>query len=158
MVKALIRVSKTLAAVSAILVILAALLACGETTPIPGGAVATVPAATEAAAPSSSPPTQGAEPTETPRAVPTATPRPGAATTPLPANFSTPEETTIPSSPETLETPTPGPIPVSIQRLIRFGGGNRADGVPSHQQVSRPGGSWCISTPAPQKSEPPRCR
>ena len=44
MVKPLIRDSKTLTAVSAILVILAALLACGEQTPTPGGEVATIPA------------------------------------------------------------------------------------------------------------------
>ena len=106
MVKALIRGSKTLAAVSATLVILAALLACGEQTPTPGGAVATVPAATEAAAPSSSPPTQGAEPTETPLPVSTATPGSNAATTPLPTNSPTPQGTEAPlratSEPETL--------------------------------------------------------
>ena len=89
-----------------VLVILAALLACGAQTPTPGGAVATVPATTEAAAPSSSPPTQGAEPTETPLPVSTATPGSNAATTPLPANSPTPQGTEAPlratSEPETL--------------------------------------------------------
>ena len=78
MVKALIRVSKTLAAVSAILVILAALLACGAQTPTPGGAVATVPAATEGSTSLPSPVTPAAEPTPpSSMALPTAAPQMG---------------------------------------------------------------------------------
>ena len=76
-----------------LLVILAALLACGETTPTPGGAVATVPATAEGATSLPSPATPAAEPSETPLAVPTATPGPGAATTPLPANTPAPDAT-----------------------------------------------------------------
>ena len=86
--------------------ILTALMACGEQIPTPGGAAATVPATTEAAAPSSSPPTQGAEPTETPLPVSTVTPGRNAANTPLPANTPAPEGTEAPlratSEPETL--------------------------------------------------------
>ena len=86
--------------------ILTALMACGDQAPTPREAVATVPATTEAAAPSSSPPTQGAEPTETPLPVSTETPERSAANTPLPANTQAPEGTEAPlratSEPETL--------------------------------------------------------
>ena len=89
-----------------VLVILTALLACGEQAATPRGAVATVPATTEAAAPSSSPPTQGAEPTETPLPVSTVPPGGNAATPALPANTQAPEGTEEPlratSEPETL--------------------------------------------------------
>ena len=79
------------------LVILAALLACGDQTPTSGGAVATVPASAGAATSAPSPVTPAAEPTETPQAVPTATPGPSAATTPLPANTPAPEATSEPT-------------------------------------------------------------
>ena len=49
-----------------VLVILAALLACGAQTPTPGGAVATVPATTEAATSAPSPVTPAPMQTETP--------------------------------------------------------------------------------------------
>ena len=75
------------------LVILAALLACGEQTPTQGGAVATVPATAEGPTSLPSPVTPAAEPTATPQATPTATSGPGAATTPLPANTPAPEAT-----------------------------------------------------------------
>ena len=83
------------------LVILAALLACGEQTPTPGRAAATVPAAAEGSTSLPSPVTPAAEPTETPQAVPTATPGPSAATTPLPANTPTP--------PSSMALPTAAP-------------------------------------------------
>ena len=69
-----------------LLVILAALLACGGQAPTPGEAVATIPASAGAATSAPSPVTPAPEPTETPQAVPTATQRPSAATTALPAN------------------------------------------------------------------------
>ena len=84
MVKPLIRGSKTLTAVSAILVILAALLACGEQTPAPGGAEVTAPAPAGAATSAPSPVTpepastdalvSTQAPTERPTAAPKATP------------------------------------------------------------------------------------
>ena len=74
------------------LVILAALLACGEQTPTQGGAVATVPTIAEGPTSLPSPVTLAAEPSETPG--------PGATTTPLPAN--TP-------APDTTSEPTPAP-------------------------------------------------
>ena len=80
-----------------LLVILAALLACGEQTPTPGGAVATVPAYVEGATSLPSPVTPAAEPTETPQAVPTETSGPGAATTALPANSPAPDATSEPT-------------------------------------------------------------
>ena len=52
------------------LVVLAALLACGEQTPTPGGALATVPATVEGSTSLPSPVTPAAEPTETPQATP----------------------------------------------------------------------------------------
>ena len=79
------------------LVILAALLACGEQTPTQGGAEATVPALAGAATSAPSPVTPAAEPAETPQAVPTETPGPSAATTPLPANTPAPEATSEPT-------------------------------------------------------------
>ena len=79
------------------LVILAALLACGEQTPTQGGAVATVPAPAEGSTSSPSPVTPAAEPTETPQAVPTETSGPGAATTPLPANTPAQDATSEPT-------------------------------------------------------------
>ena len=79
------------------LVILAALLACGDQTPTSGGAEATVPAPAGAATSLPSPVTPAAEPTETPQAVPTANPGPSAATTPLPANTPTPDTTSEPT-------------------------------------------------------------
>ena len=79
------------------LVILAALLACGEKTPTPGGAVATVPATAEGATSLPSPVTPAAETTETPQSTPTTTPGPSAATTPLPANTPAPEATSEPT-------------------------------------------------------------
>ena len=84
-----------------LLVILAALLACGEQTPTQGGAVATVPATAEGPTSLPSPVTPAAEPTEILQAVPTETSGPGATTTPLPANTPAPEATS-----ET--TPAPG--------------------------------------------------
>ena len=60
------------------LVILAALLACGETTPTPRGA--TAPATAEGSTSLPSPVTPAAEPTETPQATPTETTVPSAAT------------------------------------------------------------------------------
>ena len=94
MVKVLIRGGKTLAALAAaILVILAALLACGSQTPTPGGAEATIPATTEAA-------TSAPKPAETQQAVPTATPA-------SPANTMAPEVTSEPS--QAPETPTLAP-------------------------------------------------
>ena len=72
------------------LVILATLLACGEQTPAPGGAVATVPAPAEAATSALSPVTPEPEPSETPQPVPTATLRPTAATKATPASTPTP--------------------------------------------------------------------
>ena len=95
------------------LVILAALLACGEQTPAPGGAVATVPASAETATSAPSPTTQEAEPTKTPQAVPTATPGPGAATTPLPANPQAPEAQTTPT-PKQVTPGKPGTTPTHI--------------------------------------------
>ena len=79
------------------LAILAALLACGEQTPTPGGAVATVPAPTEAATSGPAP-----ELTNTPQAVPTATPRPTAAPWATPASTPTPEPTATPAPPGVL--------------------------------------------------------
>ena len=80
-----------------LLVILAALLACGGQAPTPGEAVATIPASAGAATSAPSPVTPPAETTETPQAVPTATPGPSAATTPLPANTQAPEATSEPT-------------------------------------------------------------
>ena len=84
------------------LVILATLLACGEQTPAPGGAVATVPALAEAATSALSPVTPEPEPSETPQPVPTATLRPTAATRATPASTPTPEPTAIPAPPVVL--------------------------------------------------------
>ena len=79
------------------LVILAALLACGEQTPTPRGAVATVPApagtATSAPAP---------EQTNTTQRSMTKTPETPASTTPLPANLPTPEQRATPAPPKVL--------------------------------------------------------
>ena len=84
------------------LVILAALLACGDTTPTPRGTEATVPipagAATSAPAPEPTNTTQTVM-TETPA---TATPATAAATTSLPDNSPTPEATNIPAPPGVL--------------------------------------------------------
>ena len=77
------------------LVILAALLACGEQTPTPGGA--TVPAPAGAATSAHSTETPAPEPAETPPATPTATPGPSAATAPLPANTPAPDATSEPT-------------------------------------------------------------
>ena len=86
--------------------ILTALLACGDQAPTPREAVATVPASAGDATSAPSPTTQGAEPTETPRTVPTAPPGSNAATPALPANTQAPEGTEAPlratSEPETL--------------------------------------------------------
>ena len=79
------------------LVILAALLACGEQTPTPGGAAATVPAPAEGSTSSPSPVTPAAEPSETPQSTPTTTPGSSAATTPLPANTPAPDATSEPT-------------------------------------------------------------
>ena len=79
------------------LVILAALLACGEKTPTPGGAEATVPATAEGATSLPSPVTPAAEPTETPQATPIETTVPSAATTLLPANTPAPDATSEPT-------------------------------------------------------------
>ena len=79
------------------LVILAALLACGEQTPTQGGAVATVPATAEGSTSSPSPVTPAAEPSETLQSTPTTTPGPRAATTPLPANTPAPDATSEPT-------------------------------------------------------------
>ena len=80
-----------------LLVILAALLACGGQAPTPGEAVATIPASAGAATSAPSPVTPAPEPTETPQAVPTATQRPSAATTALPANTPAPDATSEPT-------------------------------------------------------------
>ena len=84
------------------LVILAALLACGDTTPTPRGTEATVPipagAATSAPAPEPTNTTQTVM-TDTPA---TATPATAAATTSLPDNSPTPEATNIPAPPRVL--------------------------------------------------------
>ena len=80
------------------LVILAALLACGDQTPTQGGAGATVPAPARAATSAPSPVAPADEPTETPQTVPTETPGPGAATTPLPANTPAPDATSEPTT------------------------------------------------------------
>ena len=79
------------------LAILAALLACGEQTPTPGGAVATAPAPVETATSAPAP-----EPTNTPQAVPTATPRPTAAPRATPASPPTPKPTATPAPPGVL--------------------------------------------------------
>ena len=79
-----------------VLVILAALLACGEQTPTPGGAEATVPAPAGAATSAPSPVTPEPEPTETPQPVPTATQRPTAGPKATPASTPTPEPTATP--------------------------------------------------------------
>ena len=89
------------------LVILAALLACGEQTPTQGGAVATVPATVEGPTSLPSPTTPAPTQTETPLPVSTATPERSAANTPLPANtHQAPKGTEEPlratSEPETL--------------------------------------------------------
>ena len=91
------------------LVILAALLACGEQTLTQGGAVATVPATAEGPTSLPSPVTPAAEPTETPQSTPTETTVPSAATTPLPANTPAPEATS--------ET-TPAPREESPNKVI----------------------------------------
>ena len=91
------------------LVILAALLACGEQTQTQGGAVATVPATAEGPTSLPSPVTPAAEPTETPQSTPTETTVPSAATTPLPANTPVPEATS--------ET-TPAPREESPNKVI----------------------------------------
>ena len=90
-----------------LLVILAALLACGEQTPTQGGAVATVPATAEGPTSLPSPVTPAAEPTETPQTVPTETSGPGAATTPLPVNTPAPEATSEPTQAPAASTPVP---------------------------------------------------
>ena len=79
------------------LVILAALLACGNQTPTPGGADATVPAPAGAATSLPSPVAPAAEPTETPQATPIETTVSSAATTPLPANTPAPDATSEPT-------------------------------------------------------------
>ena len=86
--------------------ILTALMACGDQAPTPRQAVATVPATTEAATSAPSPPILAPMPAETPQALSTATPERSAANTPLPANTQTPKATEEPlratSEPETL--------------------------------------------------------
>ena len=86
--------------------ILTALMACGDQAPTPREAVATVPATTEAATSAPSPPILAPMPAETPQALSTATPERSAANTPLPANTQTPKATEEPlratSEPETL--------------------------------------------------------
>ena len=109
MVKALIRGSKTLAAVSATLVIPAALVACGEQTPTQEGRWRLYRGPMEAATSA-----LASGPTETPRAVPTATQRPGAATTPLPANTQAPEAQTAPT-PKQVTPGKSGTTPTHIQ-------------------------------------------
>ena len=111
MVKALIRGSETLAAVSAILVILAALMACGDEAPTPRGAEATVPATTEAAATQPSPTASASEPTAVRRSTPTSTSGAAAATAPSPANSPTPEQTATPAPPGIL-------IPLQLQDSV----------------------------------------
>ena len=91
------------------LVILAALLACGEQTPTPGGAMATVPASAGAATSEPRPVTPAAEPPETPLPVPTATPGSNAANTATPANFQDQEATS---------EPTPAPKEDSPNKVI----------------------------------------
>ena len=89
------------------LVILVALLACGEQTPIQGGAVATAPALAEGATSLPSLVTPAAEPTATLQETPTETTVPSAETTSLPANTQAPEATSQPT--RTPEPPTPAP-------------------------------------------------
>ena len=89
------------------LVILVALLACGEQTPTQRGAVATAPALSEGATSLPSPVTPAAEPTATLQETPTETTVPSAETTSLPANTQAPEATSQPT--RTPEPPTPAP-------------------------------------------------
>ena len=97
-----------------LLVILAALLACGEQTPTQGGAVATVPATAEGPTSLQSPVTPAAEPTETPQTVPTETSGPGAATTPLPANTPAPEATSETTPAPREESPNKAITPLML--------------------------------------------
>ena len=93
--------------------ILAALLACGEQTPTPGEAVATVPAPAGSATSAPSTETPAPEPAETPQAVPTMIPGPSAATAPLPADSQRPEATSEPTpAPTSTQTPT-ATVPVA---------------------------------------------
>ena len=96
------------------LVILAALLACGEQIPTPGGVVPTVPSSVEGATSAPRATTPAPEPSETPLSVPTETPGTSAATTLFPANTKAPEATSEPT-PAPTSTPTPTaatPIPM----------------------------------------------
>ena len=97
------------------LVILAALLACGDQTPTSGEAVATVPASVEGATSLPSPVTPAAEPSETPQSTPTATPGPSAATTPLPANTPAPEATSEPTPAPREEPPNKVITPLMME-------------------------------------------
>ena len=74
------------------LVILVALLACGEQTPTQGGAVATVPAPAGAATSAPAP-----EPQNTPQTISTASPGPTAAPRATPTSPPTPAPTTTPA-------------------------------------------------------------
>ena len=96
------------------LVILAALLACGEQTPTQGGAVATVPATAEGPTSLQSPVTPAAQPPETPQTVPTETSGPGAATTPLPANTPAPEATSETTPAPREESPNKAITPLML--------------------------------------------
>ena len=96
------------------LVVLAALLACGEQTPAPGGAVATVPATEEGPSSAPSPVTPEPEPSETPQTVPTETSGPGAATTPLPANTPAPEATSETTPAPREESPNKAITPLML--------------------------------------------
>ena len=122
------------------LVILAALLACGEQTPAPGGVVATVPTLGEAVTPVPIQITSVPEATETPGSISTATQRPSAAATALPAKTLVPETTseptTTPSTPASTPTTTPGITPA----------GETANPTPSPTQVT----STATSTPTPE--------
>ncbi len=97
MVKVLTRGSKTLAAVSAILVILAPLMSCGDQTPTPGEEEVTIP--TPAGATTSAP---ARETTETPTPTESQAERPTAAPTATPASTPPPGPTATPAPPGVL--------------------------------------------------------
>ena len=122
------------------LVILTALLACGEQTPTPGEAV-TVPTPAGVATSAPNPVTLAPEPTEIPQAVQTETPRPGAATTPLPANTPTPKATSEPT--QSPVAPTPASTPVTPGATPT---GATTNPTSSPTQVT----STATSTPAPE--------
>ena len=96
------------------LVILAALLGCGDQTPTSGEAVATVPASAGAATSLPSPVTPAAKPSETPQTVQAATTVPSAETTPLPANTPAPEATSETTPAPREESPNKAITPLML--------------------------------------------